>query len=380
VRKASLVNKLPVRSVILTRLSAIPFDGFLLALAATVGLAILMPPQGAAAAQVSIVAKVTVALLFFLYGARLSPQQAWHGLRQWRLHLLMLGSTFLIFPMFGLAAGALVPVVLTPEIYHGLLFLCLVPSTAQSSIVFTSIARGHVSAAMVGASLSNMLGVVLTPLLVTLLMNASGAPGVGGSALLGVVLQIVLPFAAGQLARPWIGELVTKRASLLKVVDRGATLLLAYAAFSRGMANGMSTGLDAWRWVSVFIVAAVLLAAVLVCTRLIGRLARLDRGDAVALLFCGSKKSLASGLPMALLLFPADTLGSTLLPLMIFYPMQLAVCGALARRFARDRAELVSASTSSAPSIQHQRWRSSRSQVHLPPRTRIALSSAAFSR
>ena len=155
----------------LKRLSAIPIDTFLLALAATVALAALVPARGEAADAVSLAAKAAIALLFFLYGTRLSPQQAWHGVRQWRLHLLVLATTFVIFPMLGLAARALVPSVLTIDLYNGLLFLCLVPSTVQSSIAFTSIARGHVSAAVVSASLSNILGVVLTPLLVVLLMN-----------------------------------------------------------------------------------------------------------------------------------------------------------------------------------------------------------------
>jgi sodium/bile acid cotransporter 7 len=178
----------------LKRLLAIPFDAFLLALAATVALAALIPAHGDAADVVSVAAKVAIALLFFLYGARLSPQQAWHGVRQWRLHSLVLATTFVIFPVLGLAARALVPSILTIGLYNGLLFLCLVPSTVQSSIAFTSIARGHVSAAIVSASLSNILGVVLTPLLVVLLMNTSGAPRVDGTAVRDIVLQLLLPF------------------------------------------------------------------------------------------------------------------------------------------------------------------------------------------
>ena len=228
----------------LKRLSAIPIDTFLLALAATVALAALVPAHGKAADAVSLAAKVAIALLFFLYGTRLSPQQAWHGVRQWRLHLLVLATTFVIFPMLGLAARALVPSVLTIDLYNGLLFLCLVPSTVQSSIAFTSIARGHVSAAIVSASLSNILGVVLTPLLVVLLMTTSGAPRVDGTAVRDIMLQLLLPFAAGQLARPWIAAgSIARYAALLKVVDRGSILLVVYTAFSMGVVKGI--------WVSV---------------------------------------------------------------------------------------------------------------------------------
>lgn len=112
--------------------------------------------------MLSVATKVVIALLFLLYGTRLSPQQAWHGVRQWKLHLLVLATTFVAFPLLGLAARAFVPSVLTDDLYTGLLFLCLVPSTVQSSIAFTSMARGHVPAAIVSASLSNIVGVLLT--------------------------------------------------------------------------------------------------------------------------------------------------------------------------------------------------------------------------
>jgi sodium/bile acid cotransporter 7 len=323
----------------LKRLPTIPFDAFLLALGATVALAALFPAHGDAAEAVSDAAKMAIALLFFLYGARLSPQQAWHGVRQWRLHLLVLATTFVLFPVLGLAARALVPSMLTIGLYNGLLFLCLVPSTVQSSIAFTSLARGHVSAAIVSASLSNILGIVLTPLLVVLLMNTSGAPRVDGTAIRDIVLQLLLPFGAGQLARRWIAGAIARYAALLKVVDRGSILLVVYTAFSMGMVEGIWGSVDVWQLILLTIVAAVLLAVVLAITTLIGRLARLDRGDAIVLLFCGSKKSLASGLPMALVFFPAATVGLTMLQLMIFHQIQLVVCAVIASRLAREADE-----------------------------------------
>lgn len=247
----------------------------------------------------------------------------------------MLAATFVLFPLLGLAARALVPSVLTIDLYHGVLYLCLVPSTVQSSIAFTSIARGHVSAAIVSASLSNILGIVLTPLLVVLLMNTSGAIRVDASSIRGIVVQLLLPFAAGQLARPWIAGFIHRYAALLKIVDRGSILLVVYTAFSMGVVEGVWSSVDVWQLVLVALVATALLAVVLVATTLTGRLARLDRADAIVLLFCGSKKSLASGLPMALVFFPATTVGLTMLPLMIFHQIQLVVCAVIASRLAR---------------------------------------------
>lgn len=314
-------------------------DPLLIGLAVTVVLAALLPARGAAGHAASIAAEVAIALLFFLYGLRLSPQQAWHGVRQWRLHLLVLAATFVLFPLLGLAARALVPSVLTLDLYRGVLFLCLVPSTLQSSVAFTSIARGHVSAAIVGASLSNLLGIVLTPLLVVLLMNTGGAIRVDGGALRDIVVQLLLPFGAGQLARPWIAALLVRYGAVVKVVDRASILLVVYAAFSMGVVQGLWSSVDPWRLVLVFLVTLMLLAVVLAATAAIGRLTRLDRGDAVVLLFCGSKKSLASGLPIALVFFPAATVGLIMLPLMIYHQVQLVVCAVIASRLGRKAEE-----------------------------------------
>ncbi|MBB3601070.1 sodium/bile acid cotransporter 7 [Mycolicibacterium sp. BK556] len=317
-------------------LSRLPVDTFLLLLVAVVALATVLPAQGAASGVLSVVTKIVIALLFLLYGTRLSPQEAWHGVRQWKLHLLVLATTFVAFPLLGLAARALVPSILTEDLYAGLLFLCLVPSTVQSSIAFTSMARGHVSAAIVSASLSNIVGVLLTPLLVLVLMPIGGAPRVDGSAVLDIVLQLLVPFAVGQLLRPWLAPVVTRHAVLTKVVDRGSVLLVVYAAFSEGMAEHIWSSVRPWRVVAVALVSTALLAIVLALTWITARVARLDRGDAIVLLFCGSKKSLASGLPMALVLFPPATVGLIMLPLMLFHQIQLFVCAVIASRLGRS--------------------------------------------
>jgi len=170
-------------------------------------------------------------------------------------------------------------------------------------------------------------------------MNTSGAVRVDATAIRDIVVQLVLPFGAGQLARPWIAALVARHATLLKVVDRGSILLVVYTAFSMGVVEGIWVSVDVWRLILVAIVAAILLAVVLATTSVIGRLARLDRGDAIVLLFCGSKKSLASGLPMALVFFPAATVGLTMLPLMIFHQIQLVVCAVIASRLGRQADE-----------------------------------------
>jgi solute carrier family 10 (sodium/bile acid cotransporter), member 7 len=313
----------------------LPADPFLLTLAAVVTFAALFPASGVFADVLAVTTKVAIALLFALYGVRLSPTEAWHGLRHWRLHLLVLGATFVAFPLLGLAAHLLVPSVLTPGLYTGVLVLCLVPSTVQSSIAFTSIAHGNVPAAMVSATLSNMVGVVLTPLLMVLLIHTGGNTlRVDGSAVLDIVTQLLLPFVVGQLLRPWLAGWVTHHPVVTKAFDRGSILLVVYTAFSLSMTEHVWSTVSAWRILAVVGVCAALLAIMLAVTFGTARLCRLNHADMVVLVFCGSKKSLASGLPMTLVLFGSGA-GLIMLPLIIFHQMQLLVCASIASRMSR---------------------------------------------
>ncbi|MEU0399537.1 bile acid:sodium symporter family protein [Streptomyces sp. NPDC006197] len=314
--------------------SWLPVDGYVLALLGTVVLAVLLPASGATASVMKGTSTGAVALLFFLYGARLSTREALDGLRHWRLHLTVLGSTFLVFPLLGLAARGLVPGVLTPQLYGGFLFLCLVPSTIQSSIAFTSIARGNVPAAICAGSFSSLAGIVLTPLLAALLLG-DGAGGLSADALLKIVLQLLVPFLAGQFLRRWVGGFLARHKKVLGHVDRGSILLVVYTAFSQGMVAGIWHLVTPARLGALLAAEAVLLAVMLALTWYgAGRLG-FDRADRIAIQFAGSKKSLAAGLPMASVLFgPQASLA--VLPLMLFHQMQLMVCAVIAKRRSQD--------------------------------------------
>src|SRR3954447_16532061 len=208
-------------------MSRLRLEPFVLAILATVGVATLLPASGVVAGGFGVATTVAVGVLFFLYGARLSTQEALDGLRHWRLHALVLAATFGLFPLLGLAAMLLPSSVLPAQLAAGVLFLAVLPSTVQSSIAFTSIARGNVAAAICSASLSNLAGIVLPPLLVALLRAGDGG-GVAGWAVLGIVLPLLAPFIAGQLARRWIGGWISAHAAPVKLVDRGSILLVVY--------------------------------------------------------------------------------------------------------------------------------------------------------
>jgi solute carrier family 10 (sodium/bile acid cotransporter), member 7 len=324
------------RKAILVRMPRwLPLDPYILVILAVVVLAFLLPLGGQAADAASTLTTAAIALLFFLHGARIAPREAAAGARHWRLHLVALLSTFALFPLLGLAARPLQQAVLSPELYHGLLFLCAVPSTVQSSIAFTSLAKGNVPAAIFSASFSNLLGVLLTPVLCLLLLGGGIGLRMNVHSVLDIVLQLVVPFAAGQAMRPWIAAWVDRHRRLVTVVDRGSILLVVYTAFSAGVVAGIWPKVSPARLLALLAVDAVLLAIVLLTVTLASRTMRFSVEDRITAVFCGSKKSLATGLPMAAVLFRGQTVGLVVLPLMLFHQIQLIVCAALARRWGR---------------------------------------------
>ncbi|WBO62742.1 bile acid:sodium symporter family protein [Streptomyces camelliae] len=325
----------------LRRPSWIPIDPYIVLLLGTVGLAALLPARGTAAGVASGASTAAIAFLFFLYGARLSTREALDGLRHWRLHVTVLLCTFVLFPVFGLAARALVPALLTQPLYQGLLFLTLVPSTIQSSIAFTSIARGNVPAAICAGSFSSLAGMLITPLLAAALLGSSGG-GFSADSLVKIVLQLLVPFLAGQLLRRWVGGFIARHKKVLGLVDRGSILLVVYTAFSEGMTQGIWHQVSPARLGGLLVVEAALLTLMLLLTWYGGKALGFGRADRIAIQFAGSKKSLASGLPMAGVLFGAHA-SLAVLPLMLFHQMQLMVCAVLAKGRARDPEETLDA-------------------------------------
>lgn len=312
----------------------LPIDPYILLLLGTVALAALLPARGAGADVASGASTGAIAFLFFLYGARLSTREAMDGLRHWRLHVTVLACTFVVFPLLGLASRGLVPVLLTDPLFQGLLFLTLVPSTIQSSIAFTSVARGNVPAAICAGSFSSLVGIVLTPLLAAALLGGSGG-GFSTDSVVEIVLQLLVPFVAGQVLRRWIGGFVVRHKKVLGLVDRGSILLVVYTAFSEGMVRGVWHQVSPARLAGLLAVEAVLLAVMLVLTWYGAKGLGFGRADRIAIQFAGSKKSLAAGLPMASVLFGAQA-SLAVLPLMLFHQMQLMVCAVIAKRRARD--------------------------------------------
>jgi sodium/bile acid cotransporter 7 len=312
-------------------------DGFTMLLLGAIVLAALMPAHGNAAAMIGFAGKVAVALLFFIHGAALSRASVRAGAAHCRLHMLIFAITFVCFPIVVLPASALAPVWIPPELALGFLYLGALPSAVSSSIAFTAMAGGNVPAAVCSAAASNVFGMMMTPFLLMLLAQTAGGDAFAvGDALRDIVLQLLMPFAAGQAIRPWVAGFMDRHHTLSARYDQAVILLIVYAAFSKSVASGL------WRDLPVTAIAlaiglcAVLLAAMIGIAMVLSRRLGFDLADETAAVFCGSKKSLASGLPMANVLFAGNpALGMIVRPIMVYNQIQIVVGALLAKTYAK---------------------------------------------
>lgn len=320
-------------------------DPYLLLLIGMVVLATVLPAQGVWAGVVGRAADLGIALLFFLHGAKLSREAIVAGAKAWKLHLTVAATTFVLFPVLGLIVQAIPGI--EPSLGTGILFLTLLPSTVQSSIAFTAIAGGNVAAAVCSASFSNLAGIFITPLLTALFITGK-SQGFSTDPIVSIAVQLLLPFLAGHLLRPWIADFVTQRKAMLGYVDRGSILLVVYTAFGAAVLDGLWQKVTLQELALIAVLSLALLAVVMGAAVAIGKALGFSREDRIVLLFCGSKKSMATGVPLAGVLFPAAQVGAVILPLMFFHQIQLMVCAVLARRFAATTGEAAEQGTAPA--------------------------------
>lgn len=314
-------------------------DWFLLGMIGAMALAWAVPGPGAAGGWLhpEILTKAGVALIFFLHGVMLPFAVLRAGILNWRLHAVIQGSTYLLFPLIGVALTPLLAGRVAPELNLGVFFLCALPSTISSSVAMTAVARGNVAGAVFNATLSSLLGVVLTPLWVAWAMKTTGQTQPLGPVIMDLIRWLVLPLTVGQLVRPWLGSWLIARKSRVSLVDRIIILMLVYTSFCDSFQQGVWSGRDAGQVGLVAGVCLALFLLVMVLTSTVARLLKFSREDRIAAMFCGSKKTLASGVPMAKLIFAADAgAGMILLPIMIYHQLQLLICGILAQRWGRQ--------------------------------------------
>ncbi|MDR3471092.1 MAG: bile acid:sodium symporter [Devosia sp.] len=314
------------------------FDGFLLALVAVVAAAILMPGLGASGGLLHMdwIATYGVAGVFLLYGLTLAPERLREGAANWRVHMTVQLATFVLFPIVVLALLLFWPNVPAP-VATGFFYLAALPSTVSSSVAMTSLARGNVPTAIFNATLSSLLGVFITPLLMAWYASTTGAALPLLPAITKVVLLVLLPIGIGQLARHWLSKWANRHIKAIRLADRAIILAIVYNSFSDSMREGIWTGHDSTLIIVMCLGVILLFFVVYGLLQIPCRILGLDRADTIACLFCGSKKSLATGVPLAKLLFGAvPALGLIIAPIMLYHFFQLVIVSVFANRFARS--------------------------------------------
>ncbi|RJT25198.1 bile acid:sodium symporter [Chakrabartia godavariana] len=310
-------------------------DKFILLLLATIGLATLIPAHGRGLAIVSVISNIAIFSLFFFHGLRLAHEAVWAGLRHWRLQLSVLAFVFGVMPLAGLAASALLPGLLSPPVWLGILFLCALPSTVQSAIAYSSVAGGNVAASVIAAALSNLAGVVLTPLVFAAFAHVGGV-AIDLSTISRIAALLLLPFVLGQIARHWLAAWAERNRGWIGRLDKLTIIITVYVAFSAAVTDGLWGRLDGAEMLRLLGFVAALLAFAMASAWGLGAVLGLPRADRITLLFSGAHKSLATGAPMARILFPAAQAGMIVIPLMIYHQLQLTVSAWIAARLARN--------------------------------------------
>ena len=313
-------------------------DRFTVLLFVMVLLASVVPVSGQAAVIFGHVTTVAIAILFFLHGAKLSREAVREGLLHWKLHGVVFLFTFALFPILGLMAKPLLLPMLGQELYWGFLFLCFLPSTVQSSIAFTSVAQGNVAGAVCSASFSNLIGMFITPILVSIfILGQTQHQFDPTQSILHITLLLLVPFVLGLLLRPWVFPQMQKMPKIVKVFDQGSILMVVYGAFSSAVVAGLWQQVSIGTLLLLILVCSVLLTVVMLLALWVPKALGFNTADQRTIFFCGSKKTLASGVPMAQILFIGQPLGMIVLPIMLFHQIQLMVCGILANYWAKQQ-------------------------------------------
>lgn len=319
-------------------LKLLALDRFTILLIAMVVLASILPISGQAALIFGKITTIAIAILFFLHGAKLSREAVIEGILHWKLHGLVFAFTFLVFPLLGLMAKPVLEPLLGQQLYWGFLFMCFLPSTVQSSIAFTSVAKGNVAAAVCSASFSNLIGMFITPILVSIFIFGQSKHNYDPtSSIIEITLLLLVPFVLGQVLRPYVFPLMQKMPKIVKVFDQGSILMVVYGAFSGAVVAGLWHQVSLSTLIYLTLACSILLTVIMLLALYVPKWLGFSKADQISIFFCGSKKTLASGVPMAQILFIGHPLGMIVLPIMIFHQIQLMVCGVIANYWSKQK-------------------------------------------
>lgn len=315
-------------------------EWFLVGMVIAIILAILTPNVGRSGGWVhlDLLTGLGVALVFFLHGLGLSPAAIKAGISNWRLHIYIQLATFLFYPLIWVVLGESFLAYMPPALAFGFCYLFVLPSTISSSVAMTSVGKGNVPAAIFNASLSSVLGIFITPLLIQLFMGFEGVELDLMASVTSIAQLLLLPMIVGQLARPFLLAKAEKHKSTVNKVDKYVILMIVYNAFCDSVANGIWQEFSLGLLVTSFTICLFILLIMVHSIQWGARRCHFDLPDEVAAVFCGTKKTLAAGIPMAKVIFAGDpALGMILLPIMLYHPIQIFYCAMLANRYVKQK-------------------------------------------
>jgi solute carrier family 10 (sodium/bile acid cotransporter), member 7 len=294
---------------------------------ATLFVAWMFPLSSAALPWAQNISFAGIFCLFFLHGLRLPRREVARAMLGWRLQGTMLAFTFLLMPLLGIGLSKIAAQFLPAALAAGLLYAAILPSTVQSAVSYTSLAKGNIAASVIGSALSNLSGIFLTPLLFALLLGNASGVAIGGNVVIKIVTMLLLPFVIGQASQKWLGKWAADQRYLLTFFDRGVILLAVYVAFGAAVTSGALAGIDATSLLYLLLFAFG-------AAWMIGGMFDFSRADRISLLFAGAHKSIAIGAPMAALLFPPTLAGLMIVPTILYHQLQLIASAPLAKRLA----------------------------------------------
>lgn len=284
---------------------------------------------------------IGIAIVFFLHGLGLSPQAIKAGLTNWHLHVYIQMATFVVYPILWVIFGEAFLAYMPSALAFGFCYLLVLPSTISSSVAMTSVGKGNVPGAIFNASLSSILGVFITPLLIQLFMGFEGVQLDLLDSVISISKLLLLPMIAGQIMRPYLVAWVDRHKAVVNKVDKYVILLIVYNAFCDSVVNGIWSEFSVGLLATSIIICTVILLVMVHLIQWGARRTKFTLPDEVAAVFCGTKKTLAAGIPMAKVIFGADpSLGMILLPIMLYHPIQIFYCAVLANRYARQSESL----------------------------------------
>jgi len=273
-------------------LKLLALDRFTILLIAMVILATFLPVAGQMAHYFNMLTTVAIAILFFLHGAKLSREAVLEGMLHWKMHALVFAFTFVIFPVIGLLAKPVLEPILGQQLYWGVLVSYFILGQSQHGFDPTK-------------------------------------------SIIQITLLLLVPFILGQLLRPYVFPYMLKLPSLVKAFDQGSILMVVYGAFSSAVVAGLWHQVSGLTLFYLTLACSVLLTLVMLLALYLPKWLGFNQADQVTIFFCSSKKTLASGVPMAQILFIGQPLGMIVLPIMIFHQIQLMVCGVIANHWAK---------------------------------------------